>query len=129
METCSKCHLLPMNKWMICEQLAHFHNWRSEGKRDEKNERGEHCKNTLYCPTNGNHLTLEVTGLWKGLWTNDENSKKKKLYHSYSTIPPFKKKNTIHKHTIKLFIYNPRNKTFISAVTFHLKSYARIKPS
>lgn len=37
-------------------------------------------ENTPYCSTNGGNLTLEVSSLWKGLWSNDEyNNNKKKM--------------------------------------------------
>lgn len=42
---------------------------------EEKNKVKEIGK-TPYCSTNGDNLTLEASGLWKGLWSNGEKKEK-----------------------------------------------------
>lgn len=47
-----------------------------KNKREEEENKVKEMGKTLYCSTNGDHLTLEATSLWKGLWSNDANIKK-----------------------------------------------------
>lgn len=50
-----------------------------KNKKEEEENKVKEMGKTLYCPTNEDHLTLEVNGLWKGLWSNDANIKNKSV--------------------------------------------------
>jgi len=69
-----------MNDLWAAGTLPVLEEWRKRGwekkKREEKNKVKKIGK-TPYCSTNGDNLTLEASGLWKGLWSKGKKKRKK----------------------------------------------------